>query len=366
MKFRALIAAASASVLAVALSAAPTQAVPKNPAGSGEFTHVSTVAAGLATPLKVAFGEDSSLLVAESFAGQLTKISASGARSSLYSAPGKEIAGVSHAAGKTYFFENSMGEEGQPDPNATAFLKSISSTGKISTVADLAKFEAKHNPDGKTVYGVRDAAPACLAQAPYLQSTGEQFSHPYSSVPVGSSVYVGDAGANTILHVAANGKVSLVKALPAEPIKITTDVQALAAQMGMAVPDCMLGLTYWAQPVPTDITVKGQWLYYTVLPGVPGESLSLGKVYRVNLHSGKTQLVASHLSAPTGVAVDKNNQVYVAQLFGEGVSRISHGKAVTVMPALMAADIAISGSHVAVTTKVLTESGELVTARLPR
>ncbi|WP_313811621.1 ScyD/ScyE family protein [Glutamicibacter sp.] len=366
MKFRALIAAASASVLVAALGAVPTQAASKNSPDSSEFTHVTTVAEGLATPLKVAFGADSSMLVAESFAGQLTKISASGERSSLYSAGGKEIGGVSYAGGTTYFFENSMGEEGQPDPNATAFLKSISPSGQVSTVADLAKYEAATNADGSTVYGVRDAADSCLAQAPYLQSHGEQFSHPYSSAPVGSSVYVGDAGANVILKVSANGKVSLVKALPAEPIKITASVQELAAQMGMVVPDCMLGLTYWAQPVPTDITVKGQWLYYTVLPGVPGESLSMGKVYRVNLESKKTQLVASHLSAPTGVAVDKNNQVYVTQLFGEGVAKLSHGKAVTVMPAVMAADIAIDGNRVAVTTKVLTESGELVTARLAR
>lgn len=366
MKYRSLIAAVSASFLAAALGTAPSHASLIRSDRTSTMEQTSTVAEGLSTPLKVAFGPGTSYLVAESFSGVLSKISTAGERTPLYSAPGKEIAGVSYARGSTYFFENTMGEEGQPDPNASALLKKMSSTGEVSTIADLAEFEAKTNSDAATVYGVRDASAQCLAQAPYLQSMGEQYSHPYSSVPVGTGLYVADAGANVIAHVNSKGKVSLVKKLPAEPVKITSAVVELAGQMGMTIPECMVGLTYWAQPVPTDITAKGQWLYYTVLPGVPGESLSLGKVYRVNMNSHKTQLVASGLNAPTGVAVDKNNRVYVTELFGNGVARISHGKAATVLPAMMSADIAISGNRVAVTTQVLTESGQLVAARLNR
>lgn len=228
----------------------------------------------------------------------------------------------------------------------------------------MSTFEAAHNPDGKTTYGVRNASAQCLAQAPYLQSKGEVYSHPYSTSPARGGVYVGDAGANNIVFVSGRGKVSLVKQLPAEAITIDAAVVALGAEMGMVIPDCMLGLKYYAQPVPTDIAVSGSWLYYTVLPGVPGESLGVGKAYRTNLNNGRTELLAQGL-APTGIAVDRNSKVYVSQLMGKGVGVIKNGRLTPVLPAAMASDVAVSGSTLAALTNALAEAGgTLVTTRL--
>lgn len=361
-------ATAAACVFAMAMAAGPAVAHPgSHPGGQNNHHHpspVTQVASQLISPLKVAFGPRGSYLVAEAFAGQLTSISAKGVKTTVVSAPGQEIAGVSYSNGTTYYFNNDQGAG--PEPGAEllpARLMSIDHRGHTRQIADLSVFEAAHNPDGKTVYGVRNAAPACLAQAPYLQSTGELFSHPYSSAPANGGVYVGDAGSNSILFVSARGKVKLVKAVPAEPITIDASVVAAAAAMGMMIPDCMLGLKYYAQAVPTDITLNGQWLYYTVLPGAPGEDLGVGKAYRVNLHSGRTQLVAQGLAAPTGIAVDRNNHVYVAQLMGAGVSIIKNGRATTVLPAMMAADVAVSGHTLAAVTNALDEvnGGKLVT-----
>ncbi|MHA7177083.1 ScyD/ScyE family protein [Arthrobacter sp. Sr24] len=334
--------------------------------GSGQPSPVNEVASQLISPLRIAFGPRGSYLVAESFAGQLTSISAKGVKSVLVSAPGQEIAGVSYRHGSTYYFNNDQGAGPEPGGELLpARLMKLDKRGNSTQIVDLSVFEGAYNPDGNTVYGVRNASAACLAQAPYLQQLGELFSHPYSSVPVASGVYVGDAGANAILHVNNKGQVKLVKALPAEPIVIDAAVVALGAEMGMVIPDCMLGLTYWAQPVPTDIEIKGQWLYYTVLPGVPGENLGAGKAYRMNLHSGTTQLLAQGLSAPTGIAVDLNNRVYVSQLFGSGVSLLKNGKVTTVLPAPMASDVAISGKTLAALTNALAETGgSLVTMRL--
>ena len=127
-----------------------------------------------------------------------------------------------------------------------------------------------------------------------------------------------------------------------------------------------MGLDCWAQPVPTDITVHKQWLYYTVLPGVPGEGLSMGKVYRMNLHSKVTQLVATGLNAPTGVAVDDRGRVFVAELFGGGVGAIRHSESMTVLPVPMASDVTIDGTRVAVTANALTPTGTLLSARIAR
>ncbi|WP_411733023.1 ScyD/ScyE family protein [Paeniglutamicibacter sp.] len=365
MKFRALAAVAAASAMTVTLSVAPAQATSKYHQPAPGITNVKTLAQGLSGPLKVAFGPNGNILVAEAFAGKVTSVSPSGAKTTLVNAPGKEIAGVSHARGTTYYFENAGATGEEPPSGATpALLKSIDKNGKIRTITDLLEFEKKHDPDAQTVYGVRDASASCLAQAPEMRSMGELYSHPFSSLPARNGVYVGDAGANTILHVNNQGKVSLVKALPAEPVTITEAVREAAGEMGITVPDCMLGLTYWAQPVPTDITVKGNWLYYTVLPGVPGESLSRGKVYKTNLHTKKTQTVATGLSGPTGIALDKRGNVYVAELFGGGVAKIVKGKAVTVLPAMMASDVAIHNNKLIASTEALTPSGKLVTATI--
>ncbi len=369
MKSR-IAAVAAACSLALILGAGTALASPGHGNNQGHRTHqpspVTEVASQLISPLKVAFGPQGSFLVAESFAGTLSSISAAGVKTTVVSAPGQEIAGVSYLNGTTYYFNNDQGSG--PEPGGAllpARLMQIDRNGNTRQVADLADFEAANNSDATTVYGVRDASAECLAQAPYLQSTGELFSHPYSSAPVGSGVYVGDAGANAILHVSANGRVNLVKAIPAEPITIDASVVAVATEMGMSIPDCMMGLKYYAQAVPTDITVSGQWLYYTVLPGVPGESLGVGKAYRVHLQSGKTQLLAQGLAAPTGIAVDRNNNVYVSQLMGDGVSRIKNGHASNVLPAVMASDVKVSGNTLVALTNALAETGgSLVTMGL--
>lgn len=93
----------------------------------------------------------------------------------------------------------------------------------------------------------------------------------------------------------------------------------------------------------------------------------MGKAYRVNLKSHRTELLAQGLSAPTGIAVDRKGNVYLSQLMGAGISKIVRGKAVTVLPAMTAADVEISGNMLAATTNALAEppmTGNVVTARI--
>ncbi|ALV44761.1 hypothetical protein MB46_03765 [Arthrobacter alpinus] len=364
-------ATAAACVFAMIMTAGPALAHNGTQPGGGNSYNpapapVNEISSGLITPLKVAFGPHGSFLVAESFAGKLTSISSSGQKSVVVNAPGQEIAGVSYRDGVIYYFDNDQGAG--PEPGAAllpARLKTIDAAGRTRTVADLSVYEGAHNPDGKTVYGVRTASDSCLAEAPYLRSMGELFSHPYSSAPARGGVYVGDAGANAIMFVSDSGKVKLIRQLPAEPITIDSSVVSIAASMGMVVPDCMLGLKYYAQAVPTDVEVSGSWIYYTVLPGVPGEMLGVGKVYRTNLNNGQTELVARDLKAPTGVAVSGEGVVYVAQLMGDGVSIIKRGTTTNVIPAAMASDVELNGNTLAALTNALADSGgSLVTKRL--
>lgn len=364
MKFRAFAAVAAGALLAATLNIAPAQAGGSSHRESQTtVSNVETLIEGLAGPLKVAHGSSGNILIAESFAGLLSSVAPDGAKTVMASAPGKELGAVSYSRGTTYYFENVSGTDEEPAADGPALLKSINH-GKTRTITDMTKWETKLNPDGKTVYGVRNAPRSCLDQAPWMQSSGEVYSHPYATAVSRSHVYVADAGGNTLWKVNSHGKASVVKALPAEPVVIDEAVVASAAEIGLTVPDCMLGLTYWAQAVPTDVELRGNWLYYSVLPGVPGESLSKGKVYKLNLHSKRSYVVASGLSAPTGIAVDDRGTVFVTELFGGGVSKIVKGKAVNVLPAPLASDVAISGHRMAVSTNALAPSGSVVTAKL--
>lgn len=370
MRFRSLAASTAAAALAITLTSGPALAHPGRPGhGQGHSTpptsRVVDVADGLVSPLKVAFGPHHSFLVTQSMAGMLTRVDAHGHQRTLVSAPGKEIAGVSYRNGTTYYTQNDQAENPEEPPSTLlpAKLKSLDSRGRTRTLADLSAFEKRHDPDGATVYGVRNISASCLAQAPFLQSRGEVFSHPYSTVPTRKGVYVGDAGANDIVYVSHHGRMKLVKKIPAEPLIIDDAVVASAAAGGMVVPDCAKGLTYWMQAVPSDIEIRGDWLYYSVLPGAPGEQLGVGKVYRTHLHSGRTQLLASGLQAPTGVAVDARGTVYVSELFGNRISRIGNHGTTTLSTPTMPADIEVSGHTLIAVTEALMPTGKLVKMR---
>ncbi len=63
--------------------------------------------------------------------------------------------------------------------------------------------------------------------------------------------------------------------------------------------------------------------------------------------------------------MDRNNNVYVAQLMGDGVSRLKNGRASNVLPAMMASDVEVSGHTMAALTNALAETGgSLFTMRL--
>lgn len=54
----------------------------------------------------------------------------------------------------------------------------------------------------------------------------------------------------------------------------------------------------------------------------------------------------------------------MAELTGGGVAKIVNGEVVTVMPALLASDVAIDGDRLIASTEALTPSGKLVTATI--
>jgi hypothetical protein len=146
-------------------------------------------------------------------------------------------------------------------------------------------------------------------------------SHPYGIEVYGDTIYVADAGANSIVSVdVKTGETETVAVLPPRPHRFTA-----AEAKAVGLPGCVAGQTYNFEAVPADVK-RGPdgWLYVTALPGGPEDPAlgARGAAFKVNAHSGRVKMFADHVMSPTGLDVDNEGNVYVASLFGEGVPRL--------------------------------------------
>lgn len=84
-----------------------------------------------------------------------------------------------------------------------------------------------------------------------VQYTGQLDSRPHAATAVGHGSWaVADAGDNDILRISRTGHVSTLAVLPRQPLHVTA---AFAAENGL--PPCTVGITYYFEPVPTDVEV---------------------------------------------------------------------------------------------------------------
>lgn len=322
----------AAATLTLGLAIAPAAAhgshkPPKPPAAT-------PVADGLFTALSLAVAHDGTTYVTQNFAGMLTKVPKKGAPSDLYTSEGgAEVGGVSVAGSKVLFAET--GFSGDPaEPGGFTGIKSLDKHGNVRVVADTGSYEIANNPDGDVMYGVRGISDACAAQFPPPDPetgegipptyTGDVNPHPYATLPGPFGyTFVADAGANSIQRISPSGKITTLALMPAQGVLITPDLAA-----GFGIPDCAVGMTYYFDPVPTDVEWgPGGWLYVSLLPGGP-EDPSLGArgaVYKVNPVTGATKTVAGGFLGATNLAVTPRGDVYVSELFGNKVSVLKKG-----------------------------------------
>ncbi len=220
--------------------------------------------------------------------------------------------------------------------------------GAQTVVADLSGFESQRNPDQGVHYGVRNPSQCVIdaleAMGAPVSYQGIVESHPYAVTAwTDSSWIVADAAGNDLLKVDATGKVSRVAVLPAQPLKITSEI---ATQLGL--PECVVGVTYRFEAVPTDVEVGPDgMLYVTTLPGGP-EDPSLGargSVYKVNPQTGKATRVATGFAGATNLAVTPGGAIYVAELFAGQVSVIRGGTARPFTQLVNALSVEWGGGH---------------------
>jgi hypothetical protein len=266
------------------------------------------------------------------------------------------VGGVSTHGPHIYFTE-SVGGPGETRPLVANV--SVLRDGEASVLADLAAFETANNFDAKAEYGLQDTPKSCLDQlpppiAPYAgPHGGEVYSHPYATAldPTGKTLYVADAGANSIFAVdTATGDVRFVSLIGPVPTVLTAED---AAEFGL--PACTIGETYNSEPVPTDIEIgEDGYLYVSSLPGVP-EGEMAGSVLKIDPKTGTGASVIVGLHTPTGLAFDEKGNLFIAELMANRISVVPAGttKAVLFTEAVLPADVEVHNKCLFVTTNVL-------------
>ena len=316
---------ARTAVVAVAVGLAVATAAPASAASVGP-----PITSGLVGPLGLALGPggERDIYVSQSFAspGLLTRVKGGEAAVVHTEEEGVSVEGLAVDRDGSVLFTASAGGM---EPTA-GLLKRRARSGAVTTVGDPFAYEQAENPDGRRDYGFHDLPAECAAQLPPHvdgEYEGGVDSHPYAVAVLADGSYaVADAGGNTIVRVTRKGVVSTIAVLPAQPVLVTAEN---AEATGL--PDCTIGRTYRFEAVPTDVEVgpDGQ-LYVTTLPGGPEDAAlgARGSVYRIDPETGRTRRLGTGFLGATGLAVTPEGRVYVAELFGNRVSRLVDGKAV--------------------------------------
>jgi hypothetical protein len=242
--------------------------------------------------------------------------------------------------------------------------RQLTKGGSVS-LGNTLSFEKSHNPDGKVHYGFQGLSASCIKQLPPTKEgprpyTGIIDSHPYSILDTGPRRFIADAAGNDILQVTTHGLRTLA-VLPTTPVVAT----AAIVKAGK-LPKCVTGHTYLFEPVPTDIELGPDGLLYvSALTAASEITQSSGKVYTVNPNTGAVRTIASNLAGATGVAVTGNGTVYVAELFGNRISRIANGHVTPFLKVGSPADVewdqtTTPGSLYATTDVFNPHGGELI------
>ena len=273
----------------------------------------------LVGPLSIDVGHRGHVLVSQAFAGTISRVGRHGRVRDLLNEPG--VSAVGWYGSKVVY--TVAGEDG------SSLLKLRRNDGTTEVIADLGAHEAAENPDQATMYGFESITPECAEEWAAVESdfgpatySGIVESNPYSIAVTKTGVYVADAAANAIWFATWNGDVSTVAVLPPQAATVPQD---FAEESG--IPSCG-GLNFLFEPVPTDVEQHRGRLYVSLLPGGPEDASfgARGAVYKVNPWNGRSRQIAGGLAGATDLAVSPHGKVYVTELFGQRVSKITdHG-----------------------------------------
>jgi hypothetical protein len=333
---------AAAAALAVSTQLPATSA----DAGVAAAPAPTVLARHLVAPLSLAVTPDGVSFVSQNFGGPVVRIEPGHRTRVVTSAPAAELGGLSRR-GSTLTFTVT----GQSTAEVAASSVKTIKNGEVQRIGNLGRAETNRNPDADVEYGFVDIDQECADQLPAefgpATHTGVIESHPYASSTLGDTTYVADAAANVIWSV-ADHKVKVLSLLPPLPAEMDPGT---AAQFGL--PECTIGQTYLAEPVPTDVEVGPDGLLYVTT--LAGELPGAGAVFSIDPSDGATEQVSGGLFAATGLAIAPNGDKYVAMLFPNTILRIPAGGGEPEPFAMISqpADLEIAKGHLYATVNVL-------------
>jgi sugar lactone lactonase YvrE len=291
----------------------PITAMTVLPAGAASAGTV--VAGGLVGPRSLAVGDDGTLYVSEAgtggteqlpaapdangppgtrgMTGQVSRIAPDGTKTVIardlpsYNSDGAVgPAGITIAAGSLWVVTGggALDAKLKPLANEAALLRINPQSGQVTKVADLGAYEEAHNPDG---YGLN--------------------SDPYGlAIGAGSTIYVADAGANTVYSVdSTTGQISVVKVIPGivPPASVPIPPEGNPERNGQKELD----------PVPTSVAVGSDGsLYIGLLSGGPFPQ-GAAKVMRLGT-DGKLTDYATGLTMVVALAFGPDGNLYATQI----------------------------------------------------
>jgi len=204
-----------------------------------------------------------------------------------------------------------------PKPFASAFgTLALISDGRAKVV-DIAAFAAAHPQSAYSLGTIP-------GETPYD-------SDPYDVVAYRGGWVVADAGANDLLYVSANGRISMLARFP-----------AVAEQLPAGVLGNPTPITVEAQAVPTSVAIgPGGALYVSLLRGVPSDP-GTAYIYRV-VPGHKPVVWARGLTSVTAIAFDRQRRLLATEfntggllspptVTGALVRISSNGQMVTTLP----------------------------------
>jgi hypothetical protein len=284
--------AALASVLALGTAGALAATAPTSTAASGSSDRGVVVAGGLTDPWGVqsARGGHRGLVVAQN-SGKVTRVFLDGKKKTILTGvPG--VAGVAAGPKRVFAVIGGPNESGGPPSGgkygATRVLRMDYEGKHVKVIANLERYELKHNPDGQKQFG-KDGKPL------------DALSNPFAMTWSKHGLFVADGGANDVLRIdPATGRVSTFFVPPT--VKDKKPCQS---------PEANQPGTKGCDPVPTGVQVLDGSLYVSTLGA---EAPGAGRIYKLNARTGKVQNVWRNLTGPTGVAVRRDGTIFFSQV----------------------------------------------------
>ncbi len=251
---------------------------------------VKVVASGLEGPFGLGAGAGGRLYAAESGDGQITRINPETGRTKVVVRALRNPVGVDRV-GRTLAIVT--GGEEVPDTttrgDASLYVKRPGEKRRV--LANLERYELRHNPDGQTQFDPQSGEPLDALSNPFavLGRRGPGF------------VFVADAGANAVLSVSRTGR---VRTFFVPPLVTTGDCAGAPNNHPNDPKGC--------DPVPTGLAYGPHGRLY--VSTLSAEVHRQGRVYVLNGRTGKVVDVIRRFTAPTGVAVSPNGTVFVSEL----------------------------------------------------